>query len=116
MQVIIIEMIRSSGWMFGGAMLLAGLVALVLCARASWIRTDPARRAALIASITPLVLSFIGVLYGTVLLWHLSQDGLDVADDWPRLGFIVLFGMTISYVPLLWSALLRRGPAVASRP
>ena len=106
------EMIRSSGWLFGGAMLLSGLVALILCARASWgVRAARARRAAMIASLVPLLLAFIAVPVGAVFMWRASQRGLDVSDDWRYLGYIILYGLAFSAVPMLWSALLRRWPA-----
>ena len=101
-------MIKSSGWLFGGAMLLCGLVALVLCAWASWQRSGRTRRAAMIASLTPLLLGFIAVPVGMVFLWLASRDGKDYTGDWPQLGYVVLFGLTISAVPMMWSALLRR--------
>lgn len=67
---LLMEMLRSAGWLFGVPMLLSALAALVLCAWATWIRTDRARRAALIAALTPLVLGCIGVPWATVLLWR----------------------------------------------
>jgi hypothetical protein len=100
-------MVKSSGLLFGVSMLLAGLVALVLCARATWVRTSRTRRAAVIASLAPLVIGIIGAAVQAVLLWLASQRGAVVAGDWPHLGYVVLFGLTISALPLLWSALLR---------
>ena len=103
------HMIRCCGWLFGVPMLLAGVVALVLCLWATWLRTDRTRRAAVIASLTPLVIGCIGVPVGAVFLWLASQRGVDVSSDWLNLGNVVLFGLTVSAVPLLWSALLRYG-------
>ena len=106
-------MLKSTGWLSGGAMLLAGLTALILCVLATWVRTPRARRAAVIASLTPIVLAFLAVPWGAMILWRASQRGEDIAGDWTHLGYIVLFGLTISVVPLLWSALLRLRPVVA---
>ena len=111
---ILIHMIRSAGWLFGVPMLLSALAALVLCAWATWVRTDRARRAALIAALTPLVLGCIGVPVATVLLWRASLRGVDISGDWVYLGYFALFALSLSAVPLLWSALLPRRPSVAS--
>ena len=100
-------MIRSAGWLFGVPMLLSALAALVLCAWASWIRTDRARRAALFAALTPPVLGCLGVPVAVALMWRDASRGVDTTGDWAYVGYFALFALSLSAVPLLWSALLR---------
>ena len=109
------DMIRSAGWLFGVPMLLSVLVALVLCAWATWVRTDRARRAAMIAALTPLVLGCIGVPVAVVLSWLASRRGVDTTDDWAHVGYFVLFALSLAAAPLLWSVLLRRFAVVSAR-
>ena len=114
MQELLFGMLRSAGWLFGVPMLLSALAALVLCAWATWIRTDRARRSALIAALTPLVLGCIGVPVAAVLMWRGSQRGMDISGDWVHLVYFALFALSLSAVPLLWSALLRRQRSVVA--
>jgi hypothetical protein len=105
-------MLKSSGWVLGIPMLLSALAGLVLCAWATWVRTDRARRAALVAALTPLVLGCIGVPWATALTWRAGQRGWDTTGDWVHIGYFALSALSLSAVPLLWSALLRwRRPA-----
>jgi hypothetical protein len=105
-------MVQSLGWLFGPLMLLAGLAALVMCARAT-VRTDrPVARRALMWALLPPVLGVVGAIVGLV-VWFVSQPGApNRGPNWLALGYTVLFGVFVALAPALWAlVLLRQRPA-----
>ncbi|MBN9119004.1 MAG: hypothetical protein J0I06_07560 [Planctomycetes bacterium] len=102
---------RSPGWIFGPLMMLAGVVAVVMCARAT-LRSDrvPARRA-LAWALVPPVLGALGAVFGAV-VWALSGPAADPARARMALVCTVAFGLFVAAVPFLWAlVLLQRRPA-----
>jgi hypothetical protein len=108
-------MVQSLGWLFGPLMLLAALVALVMCARAT-VRTDrPVARRALMWALLPPVLGVVGAIVGLV-MWSVSQPGApNQGPNWLALAYTVLFGAFVALVPALWALVLlrQRPPALA---
>lgn len=102
--------IQSPGWIFGPLMLLSGLAALAVCARAT-ARPDrtPPRRA-LRWSLVPPVLGVLGAIVGGV-VWALNGPAADPARARMALFCTFVFGVFVAVVPALWSlALLQRRP------
>jgi hypothetical protein len=107
--MIILWLFNTTGWIFGPAILLAGLVALLLSLRASfWARTPPARRAALVASLGPLALGVCAALVGLAVWGYVHQPGANQGVPWWALGKACLAGAVTTVIPLVWSVLLVR--------
>lgn len=104
-----VTMVRSPGYIFGPLMLLTGLVALVVCLRATLRADRPAARRAVAWSLAPVGVGILGALVGLA-YWGLSDMvSENRAETWGYLGYTVLFGILVAAVPLVWSvALLRR--------
>jgi hypothetical protein len=104
-------LLKAPGYIFGPLMLLAGVAAVVACARASWRPDRAARRRAVAWALVPLALGVVGATYGAV-RWGLSgQVAQDRAFVWGLLGYTVLFGALVAALPLAWAAaLVRRRP------
>ncbi len=97
-----LDLISGLGPIFALAMLLAVIVALVMCGRADSPRTV---RRALIASFVPFVL---GVLSAPVGIAVLLGDGGNKPIPWFILGKNCLAGLVITLPPLIWALMLMR--------
>jgi hypothetical protein len=101
----ILEWFRTPGPIFGPAMFLAGIVALILCVRATRRGSPEAARLAMHCSILPLCIGICGSLFGLGLL---LASGKPVGEqEWKLLGQCTMAGMVVTAVPLLWSYALR---------
>ena len=110
------DLIRSPGYIFGPGMLLAGLIALIICLRASWSRQSFDPRRSFIWSAAPLMIGIMGAMIGCILAvieiesWPAAEKG--PVPEWAlerarmHLGFTILFGLFVSSVPLVWTGLL----------
>ncbi len=100
---------NTTGYIFGPVILLAGLLALFLCLRASaWARNWPARRAAVAASLLPLAAGVCAALVGLAVWGLAGRPGADQAAAWLALGKASLAGLVVTLIPLAWSAWLLR--------
>jgi hypothetical protein len=104
---------NTTGWIFGPAILLAGLVALILCLRASlWARSYGPRRAAMIWSFVPFATAVCGALFGLGLVFVVGAG--PTQEGWLALGKCCLAGLAVTVVPLAWAVVLvrvqREGP------
>lgn len=106
-------LLKAPGFIFGPLMLIAGLVAVVVCVRASLRPDRVSHRRAVAWSLAPLALGLVGATYGAV---HWAVSGRVAPDRgfvWLLLGYTVLFGVLVTAVPLVWAtALTRRKPIV----
>lgn len=115
MSEFLLTVFKSAGWLFGPLMLLGGLVALVVCVRAT-VRGDRASALrALRWALVPPALGAIGACYGGS-IWAFS--GVVVADParaWMALFCTIVFGVFAATPAALWATalLLRRPPAIA---
>jgi hypothetical protein len=99
----------TAGWIFGPAIMLAGLVALLLCLRASvWARARPASRTAFVASLVPFVAGICAAIFGFVIWQCATQPAANLSGPWLALGKVCLAGLIVTLVPLAWSLLLLR--------
>jgi hypothetical protein len=106
----ILWLFDSCGYIFGPAILSAGLLALGLCLWANLAqRAERLNRIAAVFSLGPVVLGLCGALFGLGLLWYLGKLGDIRADNWVALGKVCLAGLVVTIPPLLWSLLLLRG-------
>src|SRR6516225_3612838 len=107
----VLALFDTAGYIVGPAIMLAGLLALLLCLRATrQIDSPQARRTALLASFLPLGAGFLGALFG--LIWFLCfgpQGGIQMVQ-WQALGKVCLAGLVVTTFPLLWSLVLFRIP------
>jgi hypothetical protein len=110
-----VQVVRSPGYIFGPLTLLAGLVALALCARATLRSGRAAAHRALLWSLLPTALGVAGAIFGAIVWASSGKAAPDPAAVWAALGCTVLFGVFTSALPVLWSLALlwRRPPAVA---
>jgi hypothetical protein len=102
------------GWIFGPAIILAGLTALGLCLRATLRPASPrAGRLAVATSLSPVALGLCGALIGLALLWYLGEAGNMKAEHWLALGKVILAGLVVAAPSLVWAMTLRvrRGDA-----
>jgi hypothetical protein len=105
----ILWLFNTTGWFVGPAIMLAGLVALILCLRASsWARSSGARRAAVISSLVPFAVGVCGVLFGLGVWWWSGQVAVNPWDPWLALGKCCLAGLVVTVVPLVWAVVLLR--------
>lgn len=104
---------KTAGWICGPMILLAGIIALVLCVRATRRSDSPAsRRNALIGSLTPLAFGICGAIVGLVVFLVSGAPGGLQQEHWLNLGRVVLAGLVVSAIPLIWSLMLFRRPSV----
>jgi hypothetical protein len=104
------DLINSPGYIFGPAMLLSGLIALVICLRATRHGQTFRPRRIVIWSVAPLALGIVGALVGCI-VWSLQKDPVphDAAvRGVMALGYTILFGLIVSSVPLIWTGFLMR--------
>jgi hypothetical protein len=106
---------NTTGLIFGPAILVAGVVALALCLRAS-LRATPARASwrALAFSLLPFGVGVCAALFGLG-LWLLGvMPEVPSGDAALALGKACLAGLATTAVPLAWAlalVCLRRGAA-----
>ena len=105
MEDFFVMVLRSPGWIFGPLMLLTGLVAVGMCARATR-RPDriPARRA-LVCALVPPALGVVGALVGAV-VWAVEGPMADPARSRMALFCTIVFGVFVAIVPALWALVL----------
>lgn len=111
MEDFFVMVLKSPGYVFGPLMLLAGLVAVGMCARATR-RPDraPARRALVWSAVSP-ALGVVGAIVGAV-VWALNGPAPDPALSRMALFCTFVFGAFCAVVPALWAlVLLQRRPA-----
>lgn len=104
------DLLSSPGYIFGPAMLLSGLVALVVCLRATRQRQPIRPRRIVIWSAAPLALGVVGALVGCI-IWSLEKDAVPheaAMRGLMALGYTILFGLIVSSVPLIWTGFLIR--------
>jgi hypothetical protein len=111
MEDFFLMLVKSPGYIFGPLMMLAGLVAVVMCVRAT-LRPERANtRRALRWSAVPPALGVVGAIYGAAV----GIIGGFPANAWvaaaPYLAGTILFGVFVAIVPALWAlVLLQRRP------
>jgi hypothetical protein len=104
----ILWLFNSLGLIVGSVMLLALVVALVLCLLATFRPSAlRLRRRAFYGAFAPFAVGIGGFIWGIVLL--LPAGGMQ-QDVWLNLGKVVLAGAVVSLGPLVWSLLLYRTP------
>jgi hypothetical protein len=102
----ILWLFDTCGWIFGPAILLAGLCAVALCLRAS--RRSSSRRGrgvALAAAGSPLAVAVCGAVIGLVVWWAAQVP----EAPWLALGKVCLAGLVVAALPLGWALFLLRG-------
>jgi|GEM_PF-6656834 len=106
--------LQSPGWIFGPLMLIAGLVAIVMCVRAMS-RDRSAARRALLWSLLPVVFGVVGAITGGIVWMATGQVAPAPTMVWMALGGTILFGVFVAIIPTLWSIILlqRRPPVLA---
>ena len=113
----ILWLFDTCGWIFGPAIMLAGLAALGLCAWATFGSLSRCvRRRAVVLAVSPLVLGVCGFFFGLGVCWYVGVP----AVPWGALGKVCLAGAVVSAVPLAWALFLPRtggesGPRVATQ-
>jgi len=111
MNDFLVMVFKSPGWIFGPLMLLSGLVAVVMCARATVRAERVAARRALRWSLVPPALGVVGAIVGGI-VWAAHGPASDPARARMALFCTVVFGVFCAAVPTLWSlVLLQRRPA-----
>ncbi|VTU01216.1 unnamed protein product [Gemmataceae bacterium] len=108
-------MIKAPGFIFMPLILLAGVVALVVCVQASR-RADPVTRWRPIWwALAPLALSVLGVIVGLIHTMRLGRPGPIPLTLWRYLAYTIELGALVSSIPLLWAIAIasRRPPATA---
>jgi len=105
----ILSIFSTTGYIFGPAILVAGLIALMMCLRASS-RTSSrtARKAAVVLSLLPFATSILGAFFGLAVWWWSGLQSEDPWKNWLALGQTCLAGLLVTLAPLLWSLLLFR--------
>ena len=97
------------GGIFGPFVLLAGVVAVVLCVRAGQRAGTPAvRRAAVWASLMPLAGGVAAMLTGLALWAGGWYPRMEPQTAWLNLGKAVLAGLVVTAVPFVWATTLNR--------
>jgi hypothetical protein len=108
----ILWLFDSCGWIFGPAIMLAGLIALGVCLWASF--KSALARVAVGFALAPAALGICAALFGFGLIWYLGQLGAMKVDNWLYLGKACLAGLVVTMPPLAWSlALLRMRQGMA---
>jgi drug/metabolite transporter (DMT)-like permease len=108
-------MVQSPGYIFGPLMLALGVVAVVLCARATRRGDRPSAWRAAYWSLSPIAAGLVGAVVGAVVWAATGQQAADRSVPMMHLAYTVLFGGFVALLPLLWSATLfwtRPAPAV----
>ena len=109
----ILWLFDTCGYIFGPAMIIAGVFALFLCLRASRPSCPrSAQRRAVAIALSPALIGLCGALVGLA-LWAANRMAV---DPWEACGKVCLAGMAVSAVPLIWSLLLLRGKPGAAKP
>jgi hypothetical protein len=104
-----LSLFNTTGWIFGPAILLAGVVALVLCIRASLPGSAPqSRRVALFAALLPFALGICAAIVGFAVWQAAGAPAGDGFGPWPALGKACLAGLVVTVPPLGWAFLLNR--------
>jgi hypothetical protein len=112
--MLLLSFFNTAGLIFGPLIVLAGVVALILCFRASWRTTSPQfRRHALIGSLSPFIVGICGALAGLAFMLGSGQAGGIQTEHWRNLGKVCLSGLVVSSIPLLWCLWLFRTPRAA---
>jgi len=105
--MIILALFNTAGYIFGPIIVIAGVVALTLCLRATLRMDSPhARRTALFGSLSPFAAGICGAIFGFIYCLLLGQQ----AVQWLALGKVCLAGLVVSTIPLLWCLALFRRP------
>lgn len=93
------------GWIFGPAIMAAGVIAITMCA---WVTfgsaSKRARRRTVALATLPLLLGICGFLVGLALAWNQDMT----SEHWLALGKVCLAGAMVTLVPLPWALWLIR--------
>ena len=101
----ILWLFDTCGYIFGPAILIAGLCGVGMCLRArSPSSTRRARRAALVAALSPVIVGVCGAASGLVVWWVAAVP----TAPWLPLGKVCLAGLVVAALPLGWALLLLR--------
>jgi hypothetical protein len=100
---------NTTGWIFGPAILLAGVVALGFCLRAT-LRVSPAGapRTAFTFSLLPFALGICAALVGLGIWLAGGMPNVPVLEGTLNLGKACLAGLVTTLVPLAWALTLVR--------
>ena len=114
MEDFFVMVLKSPGYIFGNLILLAGLVAVAMCVRATRRPDRASARRALVWSAVPVAFGVLGAIYGA-LVWAFTGPSPDPARARLALFCTVVFGVFCAIVPALWALVLvqRRPPALA---
>ncbi|MCE9532065.1 MAG: hypothetical protein K8T89_13210 [Planctomycetes bacterium] len=103
-------LINSCGWIIGPAILLATILACVICFRASRKSGSPwARRHVVSVSLLPLAVGICGAVYAFAVWQAAGIPRGDAQTIWWNLGKIILTGLLFTALPLCWSLMIVRG-------
>jgi len=101
----ILWLFDTCGYIFGPAIMVAGVVPVLLCAGVTFRSTSRrTQRLAVALAVSPLALGLCGFLVGLVVCWSASLPSV----PWLALGKVCLAGAAVSVVPLIWALLLFR--------
>jgi presenilin-like A22 family membrane protease len=101
------------GYVFGPAIMAAGVFAVALCAMASRPSSPrSARHRAVAVALLPAAIGLCGALFGLAVWW---VDRVPV-PPWLALGKVCLAGLAMSALPLIWSLLLARARRDSASP
>ena len=102
---------NTAGLIFGPLIVLAGIVALVLCLRATRRSDSPvSKRNALVGSLAPLVVGICGAIFGLIYFLISGPAGGLQNEHLLNLGKVIFAGLVVTGVPLIWSLLLVNRP------
>jgi hypothetical protein len=105
---------NTAGLIFGPLIILAGIVAVISCLRASRRTTSPqSRRNALVGSLLPFIVGIFGAIAGLAFMLTSGQAGGIQTEHWLNLGKVCLAGLVVSSIPLVWCLWLFRTPQAA---
>lgn len=109
----ILWLFDSCGAIFGSAIMLAGIAAIILCVRAT-LRGNTRRnqRITIAVATLPFVLGICGFVFGIVFCWIAGVPNI----SWAALGKVCLAGAVVSVVPLIWALLLYRNRGNTGMP
>jgi hypothetical protein len=103
------DLVSSPGVIFGPLMLLAGVVAGGMSARATLRPSYRAAHRAVWWSLVPAAIGLMAAVFGGVRWTFLYGPAVSPwSQTWPVLGYTALFGAAVSVVPLAWAAALAR--------
>lgn len=100
--MVFLSLFQTCGLICGPLMFLAGIVAVVLCFRATRNPSTGPLRRAVCGSISPLVVGIVGALVGLAVALNANPPGGLQDQHWMALGKVVLSGLTVAAIPMLW--------------